>query len=79
MTRLKASPTIAAAIVLSGLLLVALGFIIPALGCSLSASSKGDVNTTGGDRSQAPMSRPAIPPIDAAAPAEFETATFALG
>jgi hypothetical protein len=68
-----------AAIAIVGLLLVVLfgvGLVVGRTGLFSGSTQQTDqqVPTT-----PAPASRPAIPPLDAAAPAKTETATFALG
>ena len=79
MTSLKTSAmaarriTIIAAVVSAGLLLAGLGFTLPSL------TKKAAVKASEEDLAQEPMNRPAIPPIDAAAPTNVKTATFALG
>ena len=79
MTNLKPGATaarrasIVAAIVSAGLLLVGLGFTLPSL------TKKAAVKAPEEDLAQEPMNRPAIPPLDAAAPTDVKTATFALG
>ena len=65
--------TILAAVVSAGLLLVGLGFTLPSL------RKKAAVKAPEEDLAQESMNRPAIPPIDAAAPTGVKTATFALG
>ena len=65
--------TILFAFVLAGLVLVGLGVSAPSLW------RKASVGTSRENVAQEPIGRPAIPPIDGASPADFETATFALG
>jgi hypothetical protein len=60
------------AVVLAGLALIGTGLVFPYL-------SKGEKMRMARDSSSEPRARLEIPPLDAAAPAEVETATFALG
>ena len=67
-------PTMAkAALPLLGILALA-AILVVVLG-----SGKDEGLTVEAGMGEAPVSRSGVPAIDAAAPAEFETATFALG
>jgi hypothetical protein len=75
MTQLKpdSRTTLFIAIVLAGLVLLAVGLTFPSLW------RKARTEATDMDLVQQATSQRAVPPIDAAAPSDFETATFALG